>query len=65
VESNAVFLKLPKAMDDFLESRGWKYYHFIEGGARFMCSWQTSAADVDALVTDMKEASATGLFKPL
>ncbi len=64
VESNAVFLKLPKAMDDFLERKGWKYYHFIGGGARFMCSWQTSAADVDALVADMKAASATGVFEP-
>lgn len=59
VESNAVFLNLPAAINAHLQAQGWKYYHFIGGGARFMCSWQTTDADVDALIADMKHG-ATG-----
>jgi threonine aldolase len=62
VESNAVFLYLPDSMDLFLQQQGWKYYHFIGGGARFMCSWQTQKEDVQALLGDMTRHAA-GLSK--
>ena len=58
VESNAVFLYLPDSMDLFLHQQGWKYYHFIGGGARFMCSWQTQKEDVQALLGDMTRYAA-------
>lgn len=55
-EANSVFLRLPDSMDQFLQEQGWKYYHFIGGGARFMCSWQTTNEDVQALLNDMAKA---------
>jgi len=57
VQSNAVFLRLAPVLDEFLLSRGWKYYHFIGGGARFMCSWQTQPEDVEALMDDFREGA--------
>ena len=52
VEANAVFAKLPPAVDQRLKNAGWKYYNFIGGGARFMCSWKTTGGDVAALLAD-------------
>lgn len=54
VEANSVFLKLPPAINEHLPKQGWKYYHFIGGGARFMCSWQTTPDDVRNLIADME-----------
>ncbi len=56
VEANAVFAELPEHAHETLRRRGWKYYVFIGGGARFMCSWSTTPEDVDALVHDIREA---------
>jgi threonine aldolase len=54
-EANAVFAELPKAAVTALHKKGWKFYSFIgEGGCRFMCSWDTSEADVDAFAADIK-----------
>lgn len=39
VQANAVFLRLPEAVAETLRSRGWRFYTFIGGGARFMFSW--------------------------
>ena len=52
VEANAVFAKLPDKIKDGLKERGWKFYSFIGGGSRFMCSWRTTDHDVDAIVAD-------------
>jgi len=54
VEANSVFLRLPPAANEHLQRQGWKYYHFIGGGARFMCSWQTTEADVRDLIADLE-----------
>lgn len=51
VQANAVFARLPLEVDQRLRAAGWKYYNFIGGGARFMCSWKTSAEDVNALLS--------------
>lgn len=58
-EANSVFLKLSEPIDAYLQAQGWKYYHFIGGGARFMCSWLTTQADVDALLADMRKAATS------
>lgn len=50
VEANAVFARLPAELDQRLREAGWVYYNFIGGGARFMCSWKTTSADVRALI---------------
>jgi threonine aldolase len=57
VEANSVFLRLPPVVNAYLQQKGWIYYHFIGGGARFMCSWRTSESDVVSLVDAMGEVS--------
>ena len=37
------------------KERGWQFYGFIGGGYRFMCSWATQIADIDALAVDLAE----------
>ncbi len=51
-EANAVFAKLPDAIKDRLKSHGWKFYSFIGGGSRFMCSWRVTDEDVHSLIAD-------------
>jgi threonine aldolase len=55
-----VFARLPDAIADGLRARGWMFYNFIgAGGYRFMCSWATTDADIDALLADVR-AEARG-----
>jgi len=56
VQANAVFLDLPPAAHDRLKSQGWAYYVFIGGGARFMCSWATTHAEIEELAADISGA---------
>jgi len=58
VEANSVFLRLPDHVHEKLQNRGWVYYVFIGGGARLMCSWATTDADVHSLVSDLREIIA-------
>jgi threonine aldolase len=54
-EANAVFAKLMPAYAAALRTKGWKFYDFIgAGGCRFMCSWATTDAEVDAFLTDAR-----------
>lgn len=55
VESNAIFLKAPSSKLEILRSRGWRFYTFIGGGARFMFSWDSSLERVDQLAADIRE----------
>ena len=54
VEANAVFLKMPEPMMEGLRIKGWVFYTFIGGGARFMFAWDSLPARIDALVNDLK-----------
>jgi len=54
-EANSVFVQMPEPLRIALHAKGWKFYTFIGGGARLMCSWDTTEADVDALVNDILE----------
>src|SRR6267154_2777558 len=55
--ANAVFAVLPETAITTLKSKGWRFYTFIgSGGVRFMCSWDTTDEDVDALLIDVREA---------
>jgi len=58
VEANAVFLSLPPAMAEGLRGRGWRFYTFIGGGARFMFGWDAQPARVDALIADLRSLAA-------
>ncbi len=54
VEANAAFIALPDYLLRGLHERGWQVYNFIAGDiVRFMCSWQTAEADIDALLADV------------
>lgn len=57
VEANAVFLTAPEAVLDALRARGWRFYTFIGGGARFMFAWDADKARVAALAEDLRQAS--------
>ena len=54
-QANAVFADLPAQAVNALWERGWQFYTFIgRGGCRLMCAWDTTEADVDAFVADVK-----------
>ena len=58
-QANAVFARLRPEVAITLRARGWRFYTFIgSGGARFMCSWDTTEEDVNALVHDVRELMA-------
>jgi len=52
-EANAVFVSMTPEIAAGLKQREWQFYGFIGGGYRFMCSWATQPADIDALATDL------------
>lgn len=54
VEANAVFASFAPDVSARLKAVGWRYYQFIGGSARLMCSWQTNEAAIDQLVADAK-----------
>jgi threonine aldolase len=58
VESNAVFAKLPAAAERKMHERGWHFYTGVvtPEESRLMCSWDTTAEDVDAFVADLRKA---------
>ncbi|GAA0461159.1 MULTISPECIES: threonine aldolase family protein [Sphingomonas] len=56
VEANAVFLRAPEAVLEGLRARGWRFYTFIGGGARFMFAWDADLSRVDALARDLRAA---------
>lgn len=55
VQSNAVFAKIPKVAEDKLRAQGWHFYTGVitPDESRLMCSWDTTAEDVDAFVADL------------
>jgi len=58
-QANAVFAHLPAALAERLRARGWQFYNFIgAGGFRLMCSWATTAAEIDAFLSDARSAGA-------
>jgi threonine aldolase len=55
-EANAVFAKIPISAVDALFALGWRFYTDVGpgGGARLMCSWDTTTEDVDRFVEDTR-----------
>ncbi|GAB3674227.1 threonine aldolase family protein [Salinisphaera aquimarina] len=57
VQANSVFLELAPATQQALRDSHWTFYTFIgEGGARFVCSWNTTPALIDSLIEDLRQA---------
>jgi threonine aldolase len=61
-QANSVFLELPPRVAEGLRARGWRFYDFIGGAFRLMCSWDTTEEDVRAFTDDLREFS--GLQQP-
>jgi threonine aldolase len=55
VEANAVFAKIPQPAIDAMHRLGWRFYADVGpgGGARLMCSWDTTPGDVNEFVEDL------------
>jgi threonine aldolase len=55
VQTNAVFAKFPAHVIEGLHGRGWRFYTGVvtPDESRLMCSWDTTAEDVDAFVADI------------
>ena len=56
IQSNAVFVKFPPPAERQLRARGWCFYTGVitPDESRLMCSWDTTTADVDALLADLR-----------
>lgn len=57
VEANAVFLLASDEILAALRKRGWQFYTFIGGAARFMFAWDTDLRRVEALSRDLFECA--------
>jgi threonine aldolase len=57
VEANAVFVQASEEVLQRLRERGWRFYTFIGGGARFMFAWDAQPARVDELIGDIRAAA--------
>jgi threonine aldolase len=57
VQANAVFVRLPESWIAGLHERGWHFYT-IADGERLMCSWDTEATDIAALVQALRALKA-------
>ena len=53
-QANAVFVQAADEVLEALRRRGWKFYTFIGGAARFMCSWDTDRKRIDEFCRDMR-----------
>jgi threonine aldolase len=58
-EGNALFVKMPDPILTRLHELGWRFYTHVgpSGGARLMCSWDTTEEDVDRFAEDVRGAS--------
>jgi len=53
---NALFVDMPRRVFDGLHERGWHFYTDVgPHGARLMCSWDSTAEDVEAFVRDVAD----------
>jgi threonine aldolase len=54
VEANAVFAQMEDQLAADLQSRGWRFYKFVEPDVyRLMCSWATTDEEISNLIADI------------
>ena len=53
-EANTVFLSASDVVLERLAERGWKFYTFIGGAARFMFAWDAEISRIDQLLDDLR-----------
>lgn len=64
VQANAVFMSAPAPVLAALRERGWSFYTFIGGGARFMFAWDSDPGRVDQLADDIAACAANAMMCP-
>jgi threonine aldolase len=57
VEANAVFVEASEEILDALRKRGWNFYTFIGGAARFMFAWDSDPRRMEVLSRDLFECA--------
>ncbi|MGO4714521.1 threonine aldolase family protein [Bradyrhizobium sp. 2TAF24] len=65
VEANAVFVRLAEPALAALRRRGWRFYTFIGGGARFMFAWDADPLRADELAADLRAVAGEAAAMPL
>ena len=60
VQANAVFVRMSDAKLAALRARGWRFYTFIGGSARFMFAWDSEPQRVDELASDIRKIALGG-----
>ncbi|MBN2188661.1 MAG: low specificity L-threonine aldolase [Chitinispirillaceae bacterium] len=56
-QANSVFVKISEEASARLKAMGWHYYTFIgAGGARLMCSWNTTEEMINLFIEDLKKS---------
>jgi threonine aldolase len=58
VQANAVFVRMVDERMTALRDRGWRFYTFIGGGARFMFAWDAEPQRVDDLAADLRRIAS-------
>jgi threonine aldolase len=59
VEANEIFLELPSTAMDALETDGFQFYRRSRSLARFVCRFDTTEAEADALVAALRRHLGT------
>jgi threonine aldolase len=54
IEANEIFLELPTTTMDALESEGFQFYRRTKSLARFVCRFDTTEAEADALIAALR-----------
>jgi threonine aldolase len=60
VEANEIFLELPGTAMDALEADGFQFYRCSRSLARFVCRFDTTEAEADALLSALRRHLAAG-----
>jgi threonine aldolase len=50
---------MPDRVASALRDRGWRFYTFIGGGARFMFAWDADPRRVEQLAADIAQVAAS------
>ena len=54
-QANSIFVEMPEPLMESMRKKGWIFYTFIgAGGARLICSWDTTEETIRAFVDDLK-----------
>jgi threonine aldolase len=64
VEANAVFVTTSNEVLAALRERGWKFYTFIGGAARFMFSWDSKLERIEELCCDLRHCAEQSTVQP-